>query len=289
MVRTLILGLVSLALLGCEDAPELVPVEEDMVEYEGDVVVASGSRADSARSVDQPSSAEQRTELLAYYYDITLELPAVAVGDLMAQHRDSCQAVGSAICQVLDASLSGRDPEDPYAELQFRAVPDYVASFREGLTKDVEGAGGRIIQSSQSIENLTREILDTRARLEAQENLRDRLLTLLDRPTDDVGDLLQVERELARVQSEIESMTSQLAYLEKRVSMNEMYVSYQSEPKVYTRTKARPLQDALNDFFETLARSVADMIYVLAGALPWIVVGLPMLWGAVRLFKSWLR
>ena len=294
MVRVFLLSAGLVALVACADAPEqeVVEIREPMAfggdADEGDAIVLSGSRV--SRSEAAPAEQEPgQQQLLAYSYHTTLEAPGEIVPDLMAKHRDACHAAGAAVCQVVSARVFGRDPEAPSASLRFRAIPSFVASYREGLSTELKATDGRILEESQEIEDLTRNILDSRARLDGQIALRDRLLTLLERPTDDVGDLLQVERELARVQSEIESMTSQLRYLEGRVSMNRMDVSYQSKRKAFTPRKVKPLRDAISGFFENVAWSLANLIEFFANALPWIIVGLPTLWGLLRLVKMWRR
>lgn len=147
-------------------------------------------------------------------------------------------------------------------------------------------AGGRLKSEQQRVEDLTRQVLDLRARLDAQRTLRDRLKALLERQDGAVADLLKVEQELARVQGTIESQTSQLRYLEGRVSMNLMTVDYQSVPRAFTPAKRQPLLDAARDFFGILATSVADVIRFIAAALPWVVIGLPVLWFAARRWRA---
>ena len=228
-----------------------------------------------------PEGAPQGGQMLAYSYDATLTLPPGAVADVMAAHRDACREAGQQACQVLSADLYAEDADDVGASLRFRAAPAYLAAFRAGLAGDADAAGGRLTAESQEVQDLTRQVLDLRARLDAQRTLRDRLADLLDRPGG-VGELLQVERELARVQGEIEAMTSQLRYLEGRVSMNEMSVACRSAPQAFTPAKRQPLLDAVRDFFGILAESLAALIRVVAAALPWLMIGVPVLWLVLR-------
>jgi hypothetical protein len=100
-----------------------------------------------------------------------------------------------------------------------------------------------------------------------------------------VGDLLKVERELARVQGEIDSMTSQLEVMRRRVDMSTLDVSYASQAVAVSRTAVSPLMESLTGFVGELAESAGAVVTFIAGALPWLVIGLPVLWLLVR----WLR
>ena len=288
------IALVGLALTACGQDARVASGEAPEVE---EITVTASRRAPAASFAAEPSAdamgagtaitpdvppdAPQGGQMLAYTYDATLVVPPAAVGDVMAAHRDECREAGPQACQVLSASLYGEDADDVAASLRFRAAPAYLAAFRAGLAGDAGAAGGRLTAESQQVQDLTRQVLDLRARLDAQRTLRDRLADLLDRPGE-VGELLQVERELARVQGEIEAMTSQLQYLEGRVSMSEMSVQYRSTPQAFTPAKRQPLLDAVRDFFGILAESLAEMIRFVAAALPWLVIGLPVLWLVAR-------
>ena len=260
------------------------------VESDGAILGDASGQADrevegeSARSPTE--DAPQGGQMLAYAYDAAVMVPPGAVAGVMATHRDACQAAGPSMCQVLSASLFGQDEDRVSAALSFRAAPSYVADFRAALVGDAQDAGGRLVSEQQRVEDLTRQVLDLRARLDAQRTLRERLAALLERQDGAVADLLAAEQELARVQGTIESMVGQLRYLEGRVAMNTMTVDYRSAPQAFTPAKRRPLVGAVRDFFGLMAESVAAVIRFVALALPWVLIGLPALW---LLRRTWRR
>lgn len=272
---------VSLALAACGETLHSADYEPTSIEDRLSRFAAEADMAeDAAPREDAP--AAQGGQMLAYAYDATLILPPETVGDVMAAHRDACASAGPAACQVLSATLYAEDADRVSAALSFRAAPDYTSAFRAGLAGEANALGGRLTEESQQVEDLTRQVLDLRARLDAQRTLRDRLAGLLARDGSEVADLLAVEKELARVQGEIESMVSQLRYLEGRVSMNTMTMDYRSIPRAFTPSKRQPLLDAVRDFFGILAESLASLIRFVAAALPWFLVGVPLAWLTVR-------
>lgn len=311
MKRFLVAGTLTLALIACGDErPGETYAPEVYEEAEADTIVVTGSRirsekmaapvavdalqsSDMAASPMGSGSADERDDSiprqLAYEYDATLRLPAKAVSVVLADHEARCQAAGPKVCQVISSSVSEQNKDYIYGILQIRATKDYMNSFREGLSKEAEEADGQLVSMNARAEDLTRQITDTSARLEAQKTLRERLLRLLERENDDVGDLLQIERELARVQSEIESAESWLRTLRARVSMDRLTLTYQSIPKAVTPQTAKPLQDALTSFFSEVAWSLAEVISFIARLLPWLIVIFPGLMFLRVLWRNWRK
>lgn len=280
-MRRMILALGVLALAACNDQADYRPSEP--VAYaealEADAVTVSGARMKSAAppSAEPAAGEPTTTRYLAYAYDSTLRLPSGSVAAVLGQHEQACLAAGPSVCQVLQSSLEERNADNVYGRLSFAASRDYMAGFRDSLSSDAEAVNGSVVSMNASVEDLTREIVDTAARLEAQQKLRERLLSLLEKDTDDVGDLLQVERELARVQAEIESTQSYLRVLEGRVSMDRMDVRYESIRKPVTPETTRPLANAFRDFFYVVSESLAAVVLFVAAALPWLIIAIPAL------------
>lgn len=83
---------------------------------------------------------------------------------------------------------------------------------------------GHVVREEVSAEDVTAECIDVQARLQNKIVLRDRLKQLLERATN-VGDVLAIEKELARVQAEIDSLDGRLKTLTDKVGMATLEVS----------------------------------------------------------------
>ena len=164
---------------------------------------------------------------LAYRYNYGFRLPARAVAATSKSHAQTCLDAGPRLCQVINSSTSAYNEDNVTANLSLRAEPDWLEGFKTSMQSSVEAAKGKMTNNSVSAEDLTRQILDTDARLKAQKTLRDRLQGLLATRDAKLNDLLALERELARVQSQIESATTTLNVLRKRVSMSVVNINYQ--------------------------------------------------------------
>jgi hypothetical protein len=298
MRKSILLASVALALVlaGCsaEQAMKSAPMTEAAApEMARDMAAeapaaapepAGGGQGGGGANPGGPLLPSQPT-FLAYQYATQIEAPAAKVEPLMQAHEKACRAAGSNVCQVLGASTNTEGPDYVSAQLELRAEPRWLQSFRDGLAGQAKAADGRIKGSSVTAEDLTRAIVDTQARLQAQKTLRERLQQILRERPGKLGELLETERELARVQGEIDAQESELAVMRARVSMSRLSLGYQTKPSAVTGGAFEPIGDAFNNFFRVVAQGFASLIYVIAALLPWLVVGGPLAWFGMR----WLR
>jgi hypothetical protein len=206
--------------------------------------------------------------MLAYSYDYGLAVPQARVDGLRRTHEAACLKAGWRVCQVVSSSMQDLGGVGASGQLEIRAVASWLTPFRAGLEAQAKGAGGRVTTTSVSSEDLSREIVDTEAQLRAKTTLRDRLQALLANRPGKLSDLLEVERELARVQGEIDSTTSQLAVMRARVAMSDLTLRYQSGDVVGPRVRS-PLGAAFGGFLGNAAASFAAIVDVVAVVLPW--------------------
>jgi len=163
---------------------------------------AGGDEAATGRA--QPSAAASDRLLLK-----TAEL-SVAVDDVAAGARaaaDLAQGLGG---YVTASSTRGED----HAHLDLR-VP--AARLDEALAS--LAALGEELARSVSASDVTAEVADLEATLANQRALRDRLRALLAR-AQNVEEVLQVERELTRLQTDIDSGEARLKRLRTDVALS---------------------------------------------------------------------
>lgn len=237
-------------------------------------------------TVGANAPADPAENFMAYSYQMALEAPAENVGGLFETHQAACDAAGSNVCQIISANVSNRRADSVNARLEIRATPDWLASFRQDIESDARDSGGRIVSETTSAQDLSANILDLRARLTAQTALRDRLQNLLENEGASVEELVNVERELARVQGVIESAASRLRYLERRVSMSQLAIQYASTAVPIRRSTMNPVASAFNDFIGIAAEGLGAVIRTIAAILPWLILIIPALW---FLRRTWRR
>lgn len=76
---------------------------------------------------------------------------------------------------------------------------------------------GRVVEESQNAEDVTATVADLDARLSNSRVIEKRLTEVLRSRTGDVSDVLEVEREIARVRGEIEQMEAERKQLDRRI------------------------------------------------------------------------
>jgi hypothetical protein len=228
----------------------------------------------------EPANAidESVQRLIAYRFDYRLETPAEQTPLLMTAHQTACESAGAAVCQIVNVNAYQDGEGHTNGVLNLRASPDWVSQFINGLGAEIDAAGGDIRSQSQSAEDLTATIMDTEARLGAKRVLRDRLTTLLTREGASVEELVQVERELARLQGDIEGTMARLRSMRGRVTMSSLSINYTSIVEPVRPGAISPIGRALNQLLETVSNGLADVITFIGGTAPWLIVILPVLW-----------
>jgi hypothetical protein len=236
----------------------------------------------------QPSQDPTAARQIAYIYSFGFAVPSTQMQDLLNAHKAACEAAGPTKCYVVNSSISGLGGDSSYGSLELRGSADWVTSFKAGMDAGLKPFNATLDSNSTSSEDLTVQMIDTSAQLNSSKTLRDRLQALLkDRPGK-LGDLLDIERELARVQAEIDSTESILAAMRLRVAMSQVSLSYSPKYSPVSQSIWRPLGDAFGAFVPNLAGSLAAIVLFTAEILPWLIVLTGLVWFVVWLVR-WVR
>ena len=131
-------------------------------------------------------------------------------------------------------------------------------------------------------EDLTRDIVDTEATLRAKRALRDRLQQLLATRPGSLSDLLGVERELSRVQGEIDATESTLTAMRTRVAMSALTIDYRSIASGVAGGLFAPLRYAFANILIAVVDSTGALVTFVGALLPWLAVGTLAVWLLIR-------
>jgi hypothetical protein len=155
----------------------------------------------------------------------------------------------------------------------------------DGFLADVRKLG-HVEEETRSNEEVSDQYVDLQARLKSARATEQRLIELLGTRTGKLEDVLEAERELARIRGEIEAMQGQSAILVHRVTyatvqvdLNEEYRQVLGSGPVSTGTKIR--NAAVEGFTSLEEGAVALVVFVFA-------VGPSLLfWLAIFLVPGW--
>ena len=152
---------------------------------------------------------------------------------------------------------------------------------------------GRVEQENQSADDVTRQYVDLVARLANARETEKRLVEILRERTGKVGDVLQVEREIARTREQIEQMDAERKTLDSQVRYASVDLRITEEYKQSLDTPAPSLGTRVNNAAVGGLRDAADLI---VGLVLWLlstiptlaVLGALMAWPVWRLVR-WVR
>lgn len=146
---------------------------------------------------------------------------------------------------------------------------------------------GRVTQESQKGEEITQQHADLIARVKNSHNTEVRLNDVLQHHGGATKDILEVERESARVRGEIEQMEAEQQTLEHRVNfatidlkLAEEYKAQLSSPAPSVATQ---LRNASVNGFRNASESLLGIILFFAESGPTLV-----LWLAILFFPAWM-
>lgn len=140
---------------------------------------------------------------------------------------------------------------------------------------------GRVENESQSGEEVTRQHADLVARLKNSRDTEQRLRDILQQRTGKVSEVLQVEREIARVRGEIESMDAEQKALEHRVDFATVELQLTEEYKAQLNPPAPSVTTRVHNAFvagyHNAAETVLGIVLFFAEYVPALFIWLAIL------------
>lgn len=176
---------------------------------------------------------------------------------------------------IAEASVAGAQGEQRTGTWQVR-VP--VAQF-EAFVAALEQAG--VVENvSQGAHDVSEEYVDLEARIANQQRLEERIVKLLEATDDKISDVIEVERQLARVRGEIERMQGRLRYLTNRVELTTVTVVVREQhdyvPPV-APTFATRIATAWSNSLGALQQFGERLTLAVVAVVPWFVsIGVPL-------------
>jgi len=143
-------------------------------------------------------------------------------------------------------------------------------------------------QIGTNSEDVGEEYVDVESRLANFRLEEKRLIELLADRTGKLSDVLDVERELARVREEIERMTGRLRYLDNRVGYSTITVSLIQSKEIESVEQSwgarfwHDVKQTFLDGLEMLGGTLRGLFLLIVGGLPFWVIGAIVIWLVVR-------
>jgi hypothetical protein len=283
-----LVSVAALALAACSEASDMNGAAHD------ESATASAPAGDAATQPDDSAPSgdieglADRAEIpvslpkMAYVFNYGFRLPGKDIPALEQKHADMCEAMGPYSCQIVSLTSSGEKGEDQRGKLELSVVSDKARGFGALLSAAATSAGGKQVEANIQGEEVSKQIVDTEARLRSRIALRDRLMDVLKTHKGSVSDLVEAEGNVAAVNEEIDQANSWLKEMKGRVAYSRVVLNYESsEP--FTGSFMAPVRGAVG--------SLGSIFGVLAALLVWLLaIGGPIgagIWGFRRLQRRW--
>lgn len=265
-----LLGLLVLAGCGARDA---AAPAADMAVQAGAEVMRSMAPAAATTSEGAPEAAQKYLAERQYW---VFELKEADIEKRWQTHLALC----TGDCEVLNASVSKSNQAPVYANLQLR-VPRAQA---DKLLAAMDAPD--VIERRVEREDKTLQVVDVEARMKNLSELRDRLRVLQTQYKGSLKDLLETEKELARVQGELDAMLAQRKVLANETEKILLNADYRSKPSLGETGAFQPLVESWRNVGRTFAQSLGSALLFIVSALPWVVIVIPVMWGSWKAIKA---
>jgi len=235
--------------------------------------IATTADAPKASGMEQTKMAQRHVELR---HTLVIGMKA---DRLEAVWNERLQACKLPACEVVSAEIDKQARDYSTAHIVLRIEPTQAA----GLLDTLQGLGP-VEQHEMSQTDRTNEVIDIQARLDNQKALRDRLRALTASHAGKVSELLELERELARVQGEIDALTGKMRATLQLTEKTTLDITLRSAAS-FSRGTWEPVRKAWGETGSVLANSVAVLMMVVSGGLPWALALCVVIWGIRLLLR----
>ncbi|MEP7380452.1 MAG: DUF4349 domain-containing protein [Gemmatimonadota bacterium] len=165
---------------------------------------------------------------------------------------------------VGNTSLSSGNYEIRRATIELKIPSARYEEALAGLTPI-----GKVESVTSNAEDVGEEFVDLTARTANARRLEERLITLLATRTGKLEDVLNVERELARVREEIERYDGRIRYLRTRIATSTLSVTvHERAPLVSVSPGENIIVEAFKDAWRNFVHFVAIFIASLGTLIP---------------------
>lgn len=243
--------------------------------------------AKQAAPAPQAGAAEQAKDAQAAtrrYLALSHHLVIASSGqDLQAQFDGAMSRALALGAEVLSARIGKEGPlHRPSAELSLRLPPQAV----EGFLASLSNAQAQIQSHQRDSEDKTDQVIDAEARIQNLTDLRDRLRAMLASRPGSIKDVLDIEKELANTQAQLDTVAGLRKALANETDKVLVRIEFQARLGVQENGFFAPVSYALQDAGRVLVQSLAGLITFVAAVLPWLLILVPGAWLIRRGFRA---
>jgi hypothetical protein len=234
---------------------------------------------------DNKASLPVAKPQIAYSYTFGYRLSDGSIGEVQQKHIALCDVMTVKHCRIVNMLRASRDGEFSDASLQLVVDSNMARAFGDKLDKAAADSGGENSDRGIEAEDLSKQMVDTDARIKAKQALADRLMVLIQNRAGKVGELVEAERAFSDAQQELDAARSWMTEMQGRVSMSKIDISYNSRSPSGSGFW-RPVRDSFASVGQALGGSIATLLTVFVSLVPWLLALCGIIWLLRR--RGWL-
>lgn len=219
-----------------------------------------------------------------YIYRGEIFLHVEDIGESENKIREQVEAQGG----FIEASRYNSDPKGETHTTYLTVRVPYSAFYN---TMEFLETLGKMVNRRTGSSDVTLQYVDTEARIRVLTKQEERFTEILAKAKT-VAEILEIERELVKVRSEIESLTSQFNHLKDRVDYATIDISLQQTVLATPGVTAQGFKGAWSRAIQGLTENINRIINGLAGLFVFSLSSLPfllLLVAAVYIFIKFFR
>lgn len=268
----------ALAVAGCGAKPS--------ESSSSDVVGPPAAPADASKR-DAKDALAARVPQLTYRYQLSYRLDGDAIARTQDSHVALCRDLGPDRCQLVSMERSAKDDGFPIASLKLRVAPAIAPAFATQLGQAVTSAGGRALDTNVAADDVSKEIVDTQARIRQRELLVQRTTEILRRRDGKVAELVETERSIAQAQEELDQAKAWLAELQGRVALSEFDIHYEAASVARAQNASGRLAESASGSLDVTLAGMQALATILIFVAPWALVVIAGFWAIRVLRRRW--
>jgi len=188
-------------------------------------------------------------------------------------------------CEVVSTSVTTRaEDSTPSGSISLRVAPQDAGKLFAQAEKL-----GKIAQHTTEREDKTTAVVDSEAKIKNLTTFRDNLRGMLAKPSATVKDLIEIQQQLMETQSQLDSETAQRKVLANETEKVLVEFSFRVPRNAAHSSSWTQIGNAFRQSGQVLADSTAAVIITVVAIIPWLVLILPLLWFARKIWRRFRR
>jgi hypothetical protein len=230
----------------------------------------------------KPFQETESKRYIAVRYHFTVETSEAGLEKAWESMIGFCENIH---CDIMESTINKKTPySPPSGNIVLRVLPENLKPLMEHIHKV-----GKVVSQNTESEDKTTTVIDVEAKIKNTTEFRNRLRSMLTTRTGTLKDVVEVEKELSKVQSELDSLVASRKALANETEKIAVTIDFRPEPSVAETGAFAPIASAWHQMGRVFAGSIAAILTFIVAVIPWLVLIIPGLWFLPKLFRKVFR